>query len=75
MVTTFVGGVNGTNPSYADGSGTAAGFYYPFNIAYDANNNIILSDSDNQRIRKVTAAGGMWAKVSKCARICQFVGV
>ncbi len=58
VVSTFAGGVNGTNGAYVDASGTNAGFSGPVGVAIDASGNVFVSDSNNQRIRKVTAGGG-----------------
>jgi sugar lactone lactonase YvrE len=55
VVTTFAGDVNGTYGSN-DGSGTAARFFYPFGVAFDAAGNLYVSD-DSNRIRMITKAG------------------
>ncbi|MBI5610437.1 MAG: SMP-30/gluconolactonase/LRE family protein, partial [Deltaproteobacteria bacterium] len=43
--------------TYADGTGAAASFYYPYGIAADASGNAYVADTYNHRIRKVTPAG------------------
>ncbi len=55
VVSTFVG--NGAF-SFADGIGTQAGFYGPTGVTFDASGDLVVSDYGNQRIRKVTPAGG-----------------
>jgi hypothetical protein len=52
VVTTLVGspGVYGT----ADGTGSVARFYFPYNLAVDSNGNVFVADSSNHAIRKVT---------------------
>ncbi len=49
----------GTNASYADGLGTEAAFYRPFGVAMDRVGNVIVADTLNCRIRKITPVG--WA--------------
>jgi len=53
-VTTFAG--SGT-ASFADGQGIAASFYQPIGIAIDPLSNLYVSDTYNQRIRKITPSG------------------
>ena len=55
VVTTLAGtrGVNGS----ADGSGAAARFNYPQGIALDMAGNLVVADTRNQIIRKITLAG------------------
>jgi hypothetical protein len=72
VVSTLAGRVSGT---YADGSGTNAGFRCPAGVAVDASGNVFVGDEHNQRIRKVTAGSGMRiGPVTLLARAC-FVGM
>jgi hypothetical protein len=54
--------------SFSDGSGTNAGFFNPFGVAVDASGNVFVADSDNNRIRKVTAGGG--TQISPWQSLC-----
>jgi len=58
-VTTLAGGgsTNLEKGSFADGRGSAARFNNPFGIAIDAAGNLYVTDSGNERIRKVTPEG------------------
>lgn len=40
-----------------DGFGTAASFYYPAIVAIDANDNLFVTDEENNKIRKITPEG------------------
>jgi sugar lactone lactonase YvrE len=55
VVSTFAGTV-GTTGS-ADGSGSSASFNLPVGIAIDNQDNIYVSDTGNNTIRKITSAG------------------
>jgi sugar lactone lactonase YvrE len=56
-VTTLAGkaGVTGS----ANGTGSAARFYYPNGVAVDGVGNVYVADTDNNTIRKVTAGGAV----------------
>ena len=54
IVTTLAGG---TAPTFADGTGAAARFNYPFGLAVLPNGIIVVADTFNNRIRLVTPAG------------------
>ena len=53
---TTLAGLAGTIGS-ADGTGSAARFYYPEGVAVDSAGNVYVGDAYNQTIRKVTPAG------------------
>lgn len=53
MVSTLAGSTSG----YADGTGSAAKFMQPLDVAIDPSGNVIVADNTSHRIRKITAAG------------------
>jgi sugar lactone lactonase YvrE len=54
VVSTLAGtGANGS----ADGNGTAASFFFPLGVAVDDSGTVYVADAENDKIRKITAAG------------------
>jgi DNA-binding beta-propeller fold protein YncE len=53
QVATLAGG----NEGFSDGNGTTAAFNTPSTIAIDANGNLYVADTNNNRIRRVTLQG------------------
>jgi prepilin-type N-terminal cleavage/methylation domain-containing protein len=47
----------GSTASFADGTGAAAQFNYPFGVAVDTSGTVYVADNYNHRIRKITPAG------------------
>src|SRR5437868_701494 len=55
-VVTTLAGTAGTAGS-ADGTGSAAQFYYPYGVAADGAGNVYVADTDSNTSRKVTSTG------------------
>src|ERR1043166_6807989 len=55
-VVTTLAGLAGSSGS-ADGTGSAARFYYPEGVATDSSGTVYVADTSNQTIRKITPAG------------------
>jgi uncharacterized repeat protein (TIGR01451 family) len=55
VVTSFAGTARAFGS--ADGTGSAARFYYPYGLAADKAGNVYVADTNNHTIRKVTPAG------------------
>ena len=58
----MAGGFNSSSlggPGYfADGNGTQAAFNSPNGVAIDSSGNVLVADSGNQVIRRITPNGG-----------------
>ena len=59
VVSTLAGGGAGTKGDWVDGAGAAAAFNTPIGVAVDASGNVLVADTMNHRVRRVTPSGGM----------------
>ena len=60
-VTTLAGSGNGT---FANGTGSAASFYFPQGVAVDGSGTVYVADYGNQLIRKITSSGAVTTLVA-----------
>ena len=67
----MVSTIAGLAPNYgtADGTNSAARFFYPGGLAVDSSGNIYVADMDNNAVRKVSPSGTNWV-VSTIGGIC-----
>jgi len=56
-VTTLAGTAGELFPLGADGTGSAARFYWPYGVAVDSATNVYVADTYNSTIRKITPVG------------------
>src|SRR5207253_1131771 len=54
---TFTTLAGAASPGSADGTGSAARFFYPYGVATDSSGNVYVADTSNHTIRKITPAG------------------
>ncbi|HVU25414.1 MAG TPA: immunoglobulin domain-containing protein [Opitutus sp.] len=57
VVTTWAGAPGVFNGGWADGTGSAAKFWYPAGVAADAAGNVYVSDGANELIRRISNGG------------------
>lgn len=67
IVTTVAG--NGER-SFADGTGRAAGFFFPYSLIMDTKGDFLVGDANNNRIRKVTKDGVVTTIAGNGAEAC-----
>jgi len=74
VVTTLAGS---GSLAFADGTGAGASFNYPWGVAVDSNNNIIVADNFNHRIRKISLPIGKtsWNDVQMTTGVSNSGGV
>ena len=66
-VTTVAGSAK-AGPAFADGAALTARFDYPSGVAVDGNNNILVADQENNRIRMIAGKGGRVTTVAGSAQ-------
>ena len=62
--------------AWIDGVGTAAAFNAPAGVAVDASGNVLVADSGNSRVRRVTPDGGAQPPMGRRGaknRLCYFL--
>jgi len=59
IVSTLAGGIGSSYLGSGYNDGTVASFNWPYGVAVDANGNVYVADSRNQRIRKITPSGNV----------------
>lgn len=57
MVTTLAGNIDATEPGRIDGTGTAALFNEPRGLAFASDGSLLVADTTNHALRKVTTGG------------------
>ena len=67
-VTTMAGSAE-ADPAFADGPASAARFLHPSSVAVDCNNNILVADHGNRRIRMIACKGGRVTTVAGSAEM------
>src|SRR5260221_5869613 len=68
-VVTTLAGSPGQSGS-ADGTGSAAQFYFPSGVAVDSSGNVYVGDLDNQLIRQITSGGGVATPAGSALGAC-----